>query len=86
MILMRTFIYYDGRGQILSVLKSTALPAGLEQPFHIGEEGGGVIELGEDDPAAALDNLELHEGYVVDVAEKRLVKKPAEPDGSGKPQ
>ena len=76
---MRTFIRYDERGEIISVLKAAIMPGGAEHPFQLTGAGEGVIELKGDDPVAALDSLEIHDGYTVDVKEKRLVKKTAEP-------
>ena len=71
---MRTFIRYDAQGRIMSVLKAVIMPGTAEHPFQLTDEGEGVIELEPDDPLAALDSLEIQEGYAVDLKKQQLVK------------
>jgi hypothetical protein len=72
---MRIFIHYDQTGRILSVAQVESMAEGLEHPFLLADETEGVLELNPDDPAAKQACHEIHTGYVVEVANKRLKKK-----------
>jgi hypothetical protein len=74
---MRTFIQYDGDGEVIAVVQTEALPAGLEHPFYLEDETHGVLELNEGDETARRPGTELGLAFKVDVATRRLVEKSA---------
>lgn len=76
---MRTFIQYDGDGQIIAVVQTESLPPGLEQPFYLKDEGHGAAEVTQDSAAGGHDAIELCQGFRFDVAQRRLVKRPDGP-------
>jgi hypothetical protein len=74
---MRTFIQYDGEGQVIAVVQTESLPEGVKHPFYIEDKAHGVVEVTEDSAAAGQTPAELREGFKFDVAQRSLVKKPA---------
>lgn len=72
---MRTFVRYNHDGQVLSVSKARQMPEHVEHPFAL-DEGESALEVPVTSPLAALDVIQLHDGYHVDVKTKQLVKKP----------
>lgn len=74
---MRTFIQYDGDGEIIAVLQTEALPEGVEQPFYLEDKKHGAAEVTEDAAVEKHDAAELSEGFKFDVAKRKLVKKSA---------
>lgn len=74
---MRTFIQYDGEGEVIAVVQTESLPGGLEHPFYLEDETHGVLELHEGDEAARRPGGELGMAFRVDVARRKLVEKSA---------
>lgn len=74
---MRTFIQYDGEGEVIAVVQTESLPAGLEHPFYLEDETHGVLELNAGDEAARRPGSELARDFRVDVARRKLVEKSA---------
>ena len=83
---MRTFIHYDGDGNIISVAQTESLPEGIEHPFHLEDEKHGAAEVTDDAEAGKHTAAELAEGFKFDAAKRKLVKKSAPASkGSGGP-
>jgi hypothetical protein len=72
---MRTFIHYDGKGQIVAVLQTESLPEGLKHPFYLGDEGHGAAEVTEDSAVGKYAATEICEGFKFDAAARKLVEK-----------
>jgi hypothetical protein len=72
---MRTFVKFAKAGAILSVCRTEFVSPEMETPFGILQKGESAIEVAD---AGALEKLSLediHNGYKVDAAKKKLVKK-----------
>jgi hypothetical protein len=74
---MRTFIQYDSEGQIVAVVQTETLPEGLKQPFYLKDKDHGAAEVTQDSAAFGRAAAELCEGFKFDVAQQKLVNKPA---------
>jgi hypothetical protein len=74
---MRTFIQYDAEGQIVAMVQTESLPAGIEQPFYLKDKDHGAAEVTEDSATTGHTVTELCEGFKYDAAQRKLVKKTA---------
>jgi hypothetical protein len=79
---MRTFIYYDGEGKIIAVTQTESLPEGLKHPFYLEDEAHGAAEVTGDGAALGHDATELCEGFKFDVAQRKLVRRPDDPQAA----
>ena len=72
---MRSFVRYNREGEILSVSRVGVMPEGLNQPYAMLGEEETVLEVSPEGEFLQLDTIQIHEGYKVDIGEKKLVKK-----------
>jgi hypothetical protein len=77
---MRTFILYDGEGQVIAVVQTESLPEGVKHPFYIEDKAHGAVEVTGDSAAVGQTPAELREGFKFDVTQHKLVNKPV-PEG-----
>jgi hypothetical protein len=75
---MRTFVLYDEEGNIQSVARVEVMPEGAEQPFLINDDGKQKVSEVSDEKLTALDPLELHDNFKMDVESGTPVPKPKE--------
>jgi len=72
---MRTFVKFAKAGAILSVCRTKFVSPEMETPFGILQAGEFAIEIADDGTLEKLPLEEIHDGYKVDAAKKKLVKK-----------
>ena len=77
---MRTFVVYDEQGNILSVARVEVMPEGVEQPFYITDEEKQKVSEVTDEKLTAIDPLELHDNFKIDVKSGTPVPKPKDTD------
>jgi len=83
---MRTFVKHAKDGEIMSIVQIDSLPEGFE-PWGILEEGEQVTEIELPARLEAMELHDLHDGYRLDMAKGKLVKKraPRSSDTASKP-
>jgi hypothetical protein len=72
---MRTFIQYDKKGRIRSVMRLPALPEEVEHPFGELPEGDSAIELDPEAAASEVPVVELSENWTVSPRTGKLSRK-----------
>jgi hypothetical protein len=72
---MRTFIQFDRKGKIRSVIRLPELPEGVEHPFGELAEGESVIELDPEAPTSYVPVAELSENWTVSPRTRKLNRK-----------
>ena len=73
---MRTFVQYDAEGRVMVLLQTESVPEGRAHPFRLDDPTHGALEV-TDENVARLAPEEISDGFRVDVAAKKLLKKAA---------
>lgn len=72
---MRTFIKYNGSGEILSVCRTEFVPPQFPTAFGELDASEKVLELSERDAVGQLASEIIHDNYQVAVDQGKLVRK-----------